>query len=364
MTQHAPLIIDIAGLTLSKVDRERLQHPLVGGLILFARNWKDRAQLTALCRAIKKVRADLLICVDHEGGRVQRFKTDGFTHLPPMRALGDMWMAAPKAGKKAGQMDATNAATACGFVLGAELRACGVDLSFTPVLDLDYGESSVIGDRAFGRDPRVVSLLAKSLMHGLHISGMANCGKHFPGHGNVAADSHTDIPVDKRSLKAILADDAAPYRWLNTTMSSVMPAHVIYPKVDARPAGFSSKWLNDILRGQMGFGGAIFSDDLSMAGARLIDGQQVSYTQAAVAALNAGCDMVLLCNQSTPNSSEGGRAVDALISGMTEAQLKGDWQPLEASEERRCALLPRTPALEWDDLMVQPDYIHALDWMP
>jgi beta-N-acetylhexosaminidase len=364
MTQHAPLIIDIAGLTLSKVDRERLQHPLVGGLILFARNWKDRAQLTALCRAIKKVRADLLICVDHEGGRVQRFKTDGFTHLPPMRALGDMWMAAPKAGKKAGQMDATNAATACGFVLGAELRACGVDLSFTPVLDLDYGESSVIGDRAFGRDPRVVSLLAKSLMHGLHISGMANCGKHFPGHGFVKADSHTDIPVDKRSLKAILADDAAPYRWLNTTLSSVMPAHVIYPKVDARPAGFSSKWLNDILRGQMGFGGAIFSDDLSMAGARLIDGQHVSYTQAAVAALNAGCDMVLLCNQSTPNSSEGGRAVDALISGMTEAQLKGDWQPLEASEERRCALLPRTPALEWDDLMVQPDYIHALDWMP
>ena len=364
MTQHAPLIIDIAGLTLSKVDRERLQHPLVGGLILFARNWKDRAQLTALCRAIKKVRADLLICVDHEGGRVQRFKTDGFTHLPPMRALGDMWMAAPKAGKKAGQMDATNAATACGFVLGAELRACGVDLSFTPVLDLDYGESSVIGDRAFGRDPRVVSLLAKSLMHGLRLSGMANCGKHFPGHGFVKADSHTDIPVDKRSLKAILADDAGPYRWLNTTMSSVMPAHVIYPKVDARPAGFSSKWLNDILRGQMGFGGAIFSDDLSMAGARLIDGQQVSYTQAAVAALNAGCDMVLLCNQSTPNSSEGGRAVDALISGMTEAQLKGDWQPLEASEERRCALLPRTPAREWDDLMVQPDYIHAVDWMP
>jgi beta-N-acetylhexosaminidase len=364
MTQHAPLIIDIAGLTLSKVDRERLQHPLVGGLILFARNWKDRAQLTALCRAIKKVRADLLICVDHEGGRVQRFKTDGFTHLPPMRALGDMWMAAPKAGKKAGQMDATNAATACGYVLGAELRACGVDLSFTPVLDLDYGESSVIGDRAFGRDPRVVSLLAKSLMHGLHISGMANCGKHFPGHGFVKADSHTDIPVDQRSLKTILADDAAPYRWLNTAMSSVMPAHVIYPKVDARPAGFSSKWLNDILRGQMGFGGAIFSDDLSMAGARLIDGQQVSYTQAAVAALNAGCDMVLLCNQSTPNSSEGGRAVDALIAGLTEAQLKGDWQPLEASEERRCALLPRTPAMEWDDLMVQPDYIHALDWMP
>jgi beta-N-acetylhexosaminidase len=356
MTQHAPLIIDIAGLTLSKIDRQRLKHPLVGGLILFARNWQDRAQLTALCESVKKVRADLLICVDHEGGRVQRFKTDGFTHLPPMRALGEMWMKTP--------MDATNAATACGYVLGAELRACGVDLSFTPVLDLDYGESGVIGDRAFARDPRVVSLLAKSLMHGLLNSGMANCGKHFPGHGNVAADSHTAIPVDKRSLKAILADDAAPYRWLNTSMTSVMPAHVIYPKVDARPAGFSAKWLGDVLRGQMGFGGAIFSDDLSMAGARLIDGKEVSYSEAAVAALNAGCDMVLLCNQSVPNSSEGGRAIDTLIAGLTEAQIKGEWQPLEASEERRLALIPKFPAPEWDALMVQSDYMLALDWIP
>ena len=234
------------------------------------------------------MRRDLLICVDHEGGRVQRFKTDGFTHLPPMRALGELWLHDGKGGPGSGAMRATNAATAAGYVLGAELRACGVDLSFTPVLDLDYGESSVIGDRAFARDPRVVSLLAKSLMHGLLRAGMANCGKHFPGHGFVKADSHTDIPVDKRSLKAILADDAAPYGWLNTTLDSVMPAHVIYPKVDARPAGFSGKWLNDILRGQLGFGGAIFSDDLSMAGARKIDGPSVSYTEAAVAALDRG----------------------------------------------------------------------------
>lgn len=349
MTQHAPLIIDISGLTLSKTDRKRLKHPLVGGMILFARNWQDRAQLSALCADIKKVRPDLLICVDHEGGRVQRFKTDGFTHLPPMRALGELWL------KDA--MLATNAATACGYVLGAELRACGVDLSFTPVLDLDYGESSVIGDRAFARDPRVVSLLGKSLMQGLLLSGMANCGKHFPGHGFVKADSHTDIPVDKRSLKAILADDAAPYRWLNNVTTSVMPAHVIYPKVDARPAGFSSKWLNDILRGQMGFGGAIFSDDLSMAGARLIDGREVSYTEAAVTALNAGCDLVLLCNQSVGD----GKPVDDLLAGLTEAQLKGQWQPLEASEERRLALLPRTPAPEWDALMVSPAYMQAMD---
>ena len=360
MTQHAPLIIDIEGASLSKLDRQRLRHPLVGGLILFARNWQDRAQLSALCHSIKKVRADLLICVDHEGGRVQRFKTDGFTHLPPMRALGELWLQDGQGGEGSGAMRATNAATACGYVLGAELRACGVDLSFTPVLDLDHGASSVIGDRAFGRDPRVVSLLAKSLMHGLLQSGMANCGKHFPGHGFVRADSHTDLPVDRRSLKAILSEDAAPYGWLNTTLSAVMPAHVVYPKVDARAAGFSQRWLGDILRGQLGFGGAVFSDDLSMAGARLLDGESVSHAQAAVAALNAGCDLVLLCNQ----SQGGGAVLDALISGLTEAQLKEEWQPWEGSEERRLALLPRGPALAWDDLMVQPDYMHALGLLP
>jgi beta-N-acetylhexosaminidase len=352
MTQHAPLIIDIAGLSLSKTDKQRLKHPLTGGIILFARNWENRAQLSALCSEIKKLRQDLLICVDHEGGRVQRFRTDGFTHLPPMGALGELWL------KDA--LAATNAATACGYVLGAELRSCGVDFSFTPVLDLDYGESGVIGDRAFARDPRVVALLAKSLMHGLLQSGMANCGKHFPGHGFVKADSHTDIPVDKRSLKAILADDAAPYDWLNTTLTSVMPAHVIYPKVDARPAGFSEQWLTYILRGQLGFGGAIFSDDLSMAGARLIDGKEVSYTEAAVAALTAGCDMVLLCNQSVGK----GEAVDELLNGMTEAQLKGQWEPLESSELRRLDLLPTTPSHGWDDLMVHPAYMHAMGLIP
>lgn len=352
MTQHAPLIIDIAGTSLNKADRRRLKHPLVGGIILFARNWQDRAQLSSLCREIKKIRRDLLICVDHEGGRVQRFKTGGFTHLPPMRALGEMWLKTP--------LEATNAATACGYVLGAELRACGVDFSFTPVLDLDHGGSGVIGDRSFARDPRVASLLAKSLMHGLLLAGMANCGKHFPGHGFVKADSHTDIPVDPRSLKAILAEDAAPYGWLNTTLSSIMPAHVIYPKVDARPAGFSAKWLGDILRGRLRFGGAIFSDDLSMAGARFIDGRAVSYTEAAVAAINAGCDMVLLCNQSL----DGGQALDELIAGLTEAQLKGQWQLQESSEERRRALLPVSPAPEWDALMVSPAYVQAMGFIP
>ncbi len=360
---HAPLIIDIAGFELTPTDRQRLAHPLVGGLILFARNWQNRAQLTALCQEIKACRSALLICVDHEGGRVQRFRTDGFTHLPPMRALGEMWMAEPKAKSHAGPMDAINAASACGYVLGAELRACGVDLSFTPVLDLDYGASSVIGDRSLHRDPRVVSLLAKSLMHGLLTSGMANCGKHFPGHGAVKADSHTDTPVDRRTLKAILAEDAAPYRWLSTVTSSVMPAHVVYAKVDPRPAGFSSVWLNDVLRGQLGFQGAIFSDDLSMAGARVMNGQKLSYTEAAIAALTAGCDMAMLCNQSLASSESGGRAIDELIAGLTEAQLKGQWEASDASEARRRALLPRTPAPDWDALMVQPAYMHALDWI-
>ena len=352
MSEHAPLILDVAGTSLTDVDRRRLAHPLVGGMILFARNWEDREQLTELCAEVKSVRADLLICVDHEGGRVQRFRSGGFTHLPPMRALGEMWM------KDA--LAATNAATAAGYVLAAELRACGVDFSFTPVLDLDWGGSGVIGDRAFHRDARVVSMLAKSLMHGLLRAGMANCGKHFPGHGFVKADSHVDIPVDKRSLKALLADDAAPYPWLNTSLTSVMPAHVIYPKVDSRPAGFSSRWLNDILRGRLGFTGAIFSDDLSMAGARRIDGREVSYTEGAVAALNAGCDMVLLCNQSLGE----GEVIDELLGGLAQGRSSGQWRASKASEHRRLDLLPEVPALHWDALMTHPQYIHALGLLP
>ena len=357
MNAQAPVILDVAGLALNEVDRQRLAHPLCGGMILFGRNWQNREQLAALCADIKSVRDDLLICVDHEGGRVQRFRTDGFTHLPPMRALGEMWL--KDGGQGPSAMRATDAATAAGYVLASELRACGVDFSFTPVLDLDWGESGVIGDRAFSRDPRVATVLAQSVMHGLLQAGMANCGKHFPGHGFVKADSHVDIPIDRRSLKAILADDAAPYAWLSATLTSVMPAHVIYPKVDSRPAGFSSKWLNDILRGQMGFTGAIFSDDLSMAGARLIDGREVSYAEAAVTALNAGCDMVLLCNQSV--ETEGGAAVDELLAGLEKARRQAKWRPSEASELRRLELLPQRPAVSWDALMAEPRYMRALD---
>jgi beta-N-acetylhexosaminidase len=350
--EQAPVVLDIAGTTLSKHDRRRLKHPLTGGLILFARNWVDRAQLTDLCAEIKSVRPDVLICVDHEGGRVQRFRTDGFTHLPPMRALGELWM------KDA--MAAQDAASACGHVLAAELRACGVDLSFAPVLDLDHGSSGVIGDRAFHRDARVATVLAKAVAHGMLRAGMAHCGKHFPGHGFAAADSHVAVPVDGRSLKAILADDAAPYGWLSSTLTAVMPAHVVYPKVDARPAGFSPRWLQDVLRGQLGFTGAVFSDDLSMEGARHLDGGTLTYAEAAVEALEAGCDLVLLCNQ----SADGGAAVDALLDGLAEAAASGHWRPNPDAEQRRTALLPSSLPLAWDELMRDLAYQHALERVP
>ncbi|HWP20309.1 MAG TPA: beta-N-acetylhexosaminidase [Burkholderiaceae bacterium] len=345
---HAPVVLDIAGTGLDDDDRRRLQHPLTGGLILFTRNWESRRQLTELTAEIKSIRPDVLICVDHEGGRVQRFRTDGFTHLPPMRTLGELWME--------DALLATDAATACGYVLASELRACGVDFSFTPVLDLDHGPSGVIGDRAFHRDARVVTMLAKSVMHGLLLAGMHSCGKHFPGHGYVAADSHVDVPVDRRSLKAILADDAKPYEWLSTSLAAVMPAHVIYPKVDEMPAGFSARWLQDILRGRLGFTGAIFSDDLSMQGASVAG----TAVEGAIAALNAGCDLVLLCNQ----SRDGGRPVDELLDGLWDALRQGRWQASADSEGRRLDLLPQSAPRPWDELMHHAPYLQALSRLP
>ena len=361
MTLHAPLILDIAGTALSADDRRRLAHPLVGGMILFGRNWQDRAQLTALCAEVKAIRADLLIAVDHEGGRVQRFRTDGFTHLPAMRALGERWSQDQQGLPGSGVLKACEAATSAGLVLGSELRACGVDMSFTPVLDLDHGESGVIGDRAFARDPRTVTLLARSLMQGLLQAGMANCGKHFPGHGAVRADSHVALPVDRRSLRAILADDALPYTWLGSVLTAVMPAHVIYSKVDARPAGFSERWIRDILRGQLRFDGVVCTDDLSMAAARQIGGRALSFTEAVLTALQAGCDLTLLCNRSTV---DGGAELDQVLDDLAEAQLKGRWRPDEASEARRRRLLPRTPARSWDELVRASDYMQALDRLP
>jgi beta-N-acetylhexosaminidase len=345
---HAPLIIDVAGTELNAADRRRLADPLVGGVIHFTRNWQDRAQMTALNAQIKAIRPDLLICVDHEGGRVQRFRTDGFTRLPSMRSLGELWMR--------DAMHATQVATAAGQVLAGELRACGVDFSFAPVLDLDHGGSTVIGDRSFHRDPRVVALLAKSVMHGMLQMGMRNCGKHFPGHGFVNADSHVEIPVDRRGLKTILGDDARPYDWLSGALAAVMPAHVIYPKVDKRPAGFSSKWLKDVLRTRLAFDGAIFSDDLSMEAGRYIDGALLSYTDAALAALDAGCDLAMVCNQSIGS----GLPLDELLEGFGAMAAAGRWRGAAASEARRRALLPSPDALEWQALVASKNYTSAL----
>jgi beta-N-acetylhexosaminidase len=354
---HAPVILDVAGTRLGADDRRRLAHPLTGGAILFGRNWVDRRQVTELVAEMKAIRPDLLVCVDHEGGRVQRFRTDGFTHLPAMAVYGRRWMDDGGGRVGDGAMAATDAATAAGFVMAAELRSCGIDLSFAPVLDLHFGHSVVIGDRSFHRDARVVTLLAKSLMLGMRQAGMANCGKHFPGHGHVAADSHVDVPVDPRPLDELLGDDARPYEWLSTSLASVMPAHVVYPDVDDRPAGFSAAWLQDILRARLGFTGAIFSDDLSMAGARTLAGRTLGYAEAAVLAMQAGCDLVLLCNQSVGK----GKPLDDLLDGLAEARAGLAWRPDGAAERRRLDLLPQTEPLAWDDLMCDPAYLRALD---
>ncbi|RZS47438.1 beta-N-acetylhexosaminidase [Sphaerotilus mobilis] len=362
---HAPLIIDIAGSTLDDKDRRRLIHPRVGGVILFGRNWSGRAALTRTIAEMKDLRPDLLVGVDHEGGRVQRFREDGYTPLPAMRALGQRWLRDDGGPPGTGALQAMEAATAIGHVLGAELRACGVDLSFTPVLDLDHGRSDVIGSRAFGRDARMVTVLARSLALGLLQTGMANCGKHFPGHGWARADTHVASATDERSLDAILADDALPYAQLSTCLRAVMPAHVIYPQVDTRPAGFSSVWLEDVLRDRLGFAGAVFSDDLGMAAARRVPGLrgsgpdgELTMPEAVMQALQAGCDLALVCNQS---NVDGGRTLDALLDALDEAEDDGLWQPDPDSEDRRQRLLPQTAPLPWDELMHDGDYQRALE---
>jgi beta-N-acetylhexosaminidase len=316
MSGYGPLMIDIAGTELSAFDRERLRHPLVGGMILFSRNYQSRDQLQALCAEIHALREPpLLIAVDHEGGRVQRFRQE-FTRLPAMRDLGAWWDKSPDM--------AIEAARATGYVLAAELRASGVDFSFAPDLDLDWERSGVIGNRAFHPDPEAVIALAGALIEGLREAGMACCGKHFPGHGWVQADSHVAIPVDERSLSA-LAPDMLPYRKLR--LDAVMPAHVIYPQVDDKPAGFSLTWIS-LLRQQIDFDGVIFSDDLSMEGAAVAGG----ILDRADAAWAAGCDMLLVCN--APES------VTALLE---------HWQP-QPKANRIHRLMPTQPAPRWQAL--------------
>jgi len=296
---RGPVVLGIEGTSLTDADRSRLLHPLTGGAILFSRNFESCAQLNALTAAIRALRTpSLLICVDHEGGRVQRFR-DGFTAIPAMRTLGELWD--KDVALAAGE------ARRLGELLARELRAHGVDFSFTPVLDLDFGASAVIGDRAFHGNPNAVAHLASCLRRGLNAGGCAAVGKHFPGHGFIAADSHVDLPVDERTLDVLLADDLIPFAVLaKEGMEAVMPAHVIYPAVDSVAAGFSRIWLQDILRARLGFDGLIFSDDLEMAGAHAA-GDIVARAEAAVA---AGCDMVLACNDHA--------AMDVLLSR---------WQP-------------------------------------
>lgn len=286
-----PVMLDIEGTQLTDDDVRRLKHPLTGGVILFSRNYDNHRQLAELTSHIHSLRSPhLLIAVDHEGGRVQRFRKD-FTCLPPMRELGLVWDKNPTRAK--------HLAKQVGFVLAAELNTCGVDLSFTPVLDVDHGQSCVIGDRAFHRDPHVIIELAHHLMMGLKQGGMLAVGKHFPGHGYIQADSHLERSIDNRNYVDIEADDLVPFRsMINFGIAGIMSAHVIYPQVDQYPAGFSRTWLQNILREDLQFDGCIFSDDLSMHGVAHFN----SINSRAKAALNAGCDMILVCNN--PQSSD------------------------------------------------------------
>ncbi|MBI5005533.1 MAG: beta-N-acetylhexosaminidase [Nitrosomonadales bacterium] len=331
---NGPVMLDVLGKRLTAEDEVRLRHPLVGGVILFARNYESPGQLAELTASIHALRTPpLLIAVDHEGGRVQRFR-DGFTRIPPMRELGKIYDEHPKRARHLAQQ--------VGYVLASELRACGVDFSFTPVLDVDYGASTVIGDRAFHAEPQAIAELAHSLLLGLKQGGMPTVGKHFPGHGFVCADSHLDIPVDERSYTDIELCDLIPFRQMvDFGLTAVMPAHVIYPKVDAHPAGFSKVWLKDILRGQLGFEGCIFSDDLSMEGATVAGG----IVQRAEAALNAGCDMVLVCNR--PDSA------DELLAGLK-------WEMPVTSKARLAHMHGRAHPQTLVQLHEDADFVKAL----
>jgi beta-N-acetylhexosaminidase len=279
-----PVMVDVSGTTLTADDREVLGHPLVGAVILFARNYLGVEQLEELVRDIRAVRSPpLLVAVDQEGGRVQRFR-DGFTELPPQRLIGRLYDSDPEAGRRL--------AAQCGWLLAAELRAVGVDLSFAPCVDLDYGVSEVIGDRAYHHDAEVVARLAVSAMQGMREAGMAATAKHFPGHGAVVADSHRALPVDRRPIEE-LGDELLPYRrMIANGLSSIMVAHVSFPEVDDAPASLSRRWLQRELRGGLGFTGAVFSDDLSMAGAAIAG----TVPERAREALAAGCDVLAICN--------------------------------------------------------------------
>ena len=276
-------MFDLRGLELAVEEKELLLHPAMGGLIFFGRNYDNPIQIKDLVKSIRAVRPDILIAVDHEGGRVQRFR-HGFTRLPPAEAYG----------KLLSEDELSPTLGMAGWLLAAELRAVDVDFSFAPVLDVDAGVSEIIGDRSFSRDAAKAGDYARSFAQGMRRAGMASVGKHFPGHGAVAADSHHELPVDSRTYAEIAAKDLLPFEKLIAEgLEAIMPAHIIYKEVDEMPAGFSRRWVTEILRGEMGFNGAVFSDDLSMAGAAFAG----DYPDRAKFAIQAGCDMVLVCNK-------------------------------------------------------------------
>lgn len=281
-----PFMVGVSGPALTAAEREMLRHPLIGGVILFTRNYVDLDQLQGLVADIHALREPaLLVAVDHEGGRVQRFR-QGFTELPPVRELGYVYDRDAKHAKHLAQL--------LGWLMAAELRAVGIDLSFAPVLDLDRGNSEIIGNRAFHRDGEIIAELAHAYMIGMDMAGMMAAGKHFPGHGTAAADSHLVVVTDDRPYEDIAIDDLLPFeRMVNYGLAAIMAAHVIYPRVDPHPAGFSRFWLQEVLRKRMRFQGVIFSDDLGMTGAKTAGGT----VDRARAALDAGCDMVLVCNE-------------------------------------------------------------------
>lgn len=328
-----PLLVDVEGLTLTVEDRELLKHPLVGGVILFARNYQgDRAQLEALVEEIHALRSPpLLVTVDHEGGRVQRFR-EGFTVLPPARLFGQLHDRDPK--------QALQLTELASWLLAAELRAVGVDLSFAPVVDLDYGASSVIGDRALHSEPAVVADLARSWLLGMRRAGMAACAKHFPGHGAVQGDSHLMLPVDTRLLETLRHKDIVPYQKLiNLDLPSVMMAHVVYEQVDPNPASLSHRWIEGELRRHLRFDGAVFCDDLSMRGAE----KAGDYLDRARAALSAGCDMLPVCNSRA--------GVLAILDG-----LKAEPAPMR---QWRLTRLHGRDGLPWDALRLSSEWKHA-----
>jgi beta-N-acetylhexosaminidase len=296
------VVVDVLGPVLTDEDRGRIRHPAAGAVILFARNYDNPEQLAQLTADVERQREPALpVCVDHEGGRVQRFR-EGFTLIPPMRALGKLWDRDRDAAREV--------AHSIGYVVASELGAHGVDFSFAPVLDLDYGGSSVIGDRALHFDPTAVGALGAALVKGLAHGGVAAVAKHFPGHGFAEADSHVAVPRDERSFNEIARKDIVPYKAvIEAGVAAVMPAHVIYPQVDPEPAGYSKHWLQEVLRGKLGFPGLVFSDDLSMEGAAVAGGPP----ERAKAALAAGCDMVLLCNNP--------KGLDELLESLRDAQL-------------------------------------------